>query len=461
MNEHTASNARALVPTSADSATVALAEYARVEAEGAIIMARRFPRELAHAQEALLADCSRPRFAENAWYRRPVGRRQDEVTGAWEDVYAEGFSIRFAEAAARHLGNIHTAAFPVYEDADQVRLRVIAIDLESNTKFGADFQVSKTIERKKPRKGQRVISERQTSTGGHVYVVEASPEELAVKVAAEVSKATRTLLMRLVPADIQEACEQRIHQTLTTEHEAKPQETVARLLSAFGQLRVSQVDLENYLGHPAAELSAEEREELLAVWTGIRDGLTTWAAVLAEKRGDVETEEAEAPAQASVTALKERLRVKANAPATKATPTAAPAPAAAPTSSPAEAPPAATTASAAAQPGAPPSAAPVSNPQPVPAPANPATASVERGPDLPRPDSVSLPAKECAPEKWYEINHPRTGRATTVQFRGSSRGQYRFESVVGEQFQLRAEDVVYRLTPPPPSSAATTQRQPS
>ena len=73
-----------------DSITVALAEQSRAEVEARIASARRWPRSIMRVRERLLADCQRPRFAEAARYRKPVGGGQT----------AEGWSVRFSEACA-------------------------------------------------------------------------------------------------------------------------------------------------------------------------------------------------------------------------------------------------------------------------------------------------------------------------------------------------------------------------
>jgi hypothetical protein len=275
-----------------ETQTEALAAAAAREMEVRYALARRFPREVAQVEQRLLGDCTRPGFAKGARYSRPVGKKKNDATGEWVEQFAEGFSIRFAESALAALGNMDAAAYTIYEDAEKARVRCVVSDLENNGSWKMDVDVSKTVERRKLKKGQRAITTRENTYGETVYVVAATPEEFKVKTAAEVSKGLRTLILRLVPADVKEACEAQIRATLTDEFRKSAASVVAKLLDAFGKLRqpISGPELGAYLGHPVEQLTEAEYLDLRAIYTGIAEGMTTWATLVAEKRGDVEQE---------------------------------------------------------------------------------------------------------------------------------------------------------------------------
>lgn len=293
-----------------ETQTEALAAAAAREMEVRYALARRFPREIGHVENRLLADCSRPGFAKGARYSRPVGKKKDDVSGEWVEQFAEGFSIRFAEAALAALGNMDAAAYVIYEDAEKARVRCVVADLENNGSWKMDLDVPKTVERRKLKKGQRAIAVRENTYGDTVYVVAATPEEFRVKTAAEVSKGLRTLILRLVPADVKEACEAQIRATLTDEFRKSAATVVAKLLEAFGKLRtaISGAELGAYLGHPIEQLTESEYLDLRAIYTGLAEGLTTWATLLAEKRGDVEQETG---TKSTVDALRDALAARA------------------------------------------------------------------------------------------------------------------------------------------------------
>ena len=65
------------------------------EAQGKLVIAKRFPRDEIKAYDKLMVACSRPDFAENATYSYP--RERTTISGP---------SIRLAEEAARCWGNV-------------------------------------------------------------------------------------------------------------------------------------------------------------------------------------------------------------------------------------------------------------------------------------------------------------------------------------------------------------------
>lgn len=288
----------------------ALAAAAARETEVRFALARRFPREIDVVERRLLADCRRPGFAERSRYARPVGgdckkcdgggkldagkRSCDDCLGTGK-AHAHGFSIRFAEAALAALGNLDVGAYVIYQDASTTRIRCYATDMETNASWKLDADVPKTVERKKLKRGQQAISERTNSWGDRVYVIPAEPAEHDKDCGAATSKRLRELILRLVPADVKEACEAQVKATLTDEFRKQAAAVVARLVDAFGRLKpaISRDQLAAYLGHPLEQLTEAEYLDMRAIFTGVSEGHTTWATLVAEKRGDVEQAQGE------------------------------------------------------------------------------------------------------------------------------------------------------------------------
>ena len=302
--------------------------------------ARRWPRELAEVEKRLLADCARPGFATASRYARPVGGECKTCEGAKQlqgrpcepclgtgKMHAHGFSIRFAEAAYQALGNIDVAAIPIYSDNSVTVLRCQAVDLETNASWKVDVSVPKTVERRKLKKGQRAIDTRQNSWGDTVYIVPADPADHEKDLGAIGSKKIRDLILRLLPADVKEACEAQVRATMTDQFRKQAAEVVAKLCASFGKLKppVAKDAIAAYLGHPVEQLTEDEYLSLRAIYMGVSEGHTTWANLVAEKRGDVEQE---AGSKSTVDALRdtltERARKRTEA-AAKATKDAAPA----------------------------------------------------------------------------------------------------------------------------------------
>lgn len=255
-----------------ETAASAVAAQARARVEAAYVMAMRQPRDIEEVRQGLLRDCRRPAFAEEAFYRKPTG---DEVI--------EDFSIRFAEAAVRHLRNIEVDTPTTYDDHARRIVKVIVVDLEANTPYSKDITIQKTVERRNNR-GRVVLGERTNSRGNVIYLVEATEDEVATKEAALISKAMRTLVLRILPADIKEECRQAVRDTMKKRDAEDPDAARKKLADAFAALNVSPTDLRTYLGHGLDKCSPAQLAELRGIYTSLKDGEATWADVLATKQ---------------------------------------------------------------------------------------------------------------------------------------------------------------------------------
>lgn len=267
----------------AESAGTAVAAQAKAAVEARYTMAIHRPRDLEQARTDILKDCKRPRFAAVARYRKPVDVRNNR--------YVEGPSIRFVEAMLRCMRNILIESPVTYEDEEQRVVRVAVTDLESNLTYHQDITVRKLVERKFLRKGQQAISERTNSYGDRVYLVHGSEDQIATKQAAAVSKAVRTLGLRLIPGDIVDEAMDRCVDTARQADAEDPDAAKRRLVDAFVAIGIQPTDLVGYLGHSLNQIQPAELDRLRSLYTAIRDGETTWTeateADSASKRPDV------------------------------------------------------------------------------------------------------------------------------------------------------------------------------
>jgi hypothetical protein len=274
----------------AETSAVAVAAQAKAAIEARYSMAIARPRNWSTVRIRLLEQCKRPGFAKISRYAKPLGKKQNKETGKWEQQFARGFSIRFAETAAREMGNLLIETITVYDD-DKTRIfRVFASELETNLTSYSDVLVAKTVERQKPREGTVILGERINSYGDRVFIVEATDDEMAVKSAALISKARRNLILQLIPGDILDDAKEMVDTTLNDPNAVDPLEEQKRIFDGFAKMRVMPEDLEAYLGHAPNKCTPAEMEELRGLWVALKDGETTWSAVMADK------EDAEAPA---------------------------------------------------------------------------------------------------------------------------------------------------------------------
>jgi hypothetical protein len=271
----------------------AIAAQERANVEARYIMAMRRPRDLDDVRAMILNECRRPGFAEVATYSRPVGREQlDEdgprgKKGEWVEVFAEGLSIRFAEVALRRMGNMSAKATTIYDDPHVRVIRVTAIDYESGGSWDMDITVPKTEEKKKLRKGQRPLSERVNSYGDRVFIVEATEQRVHTICSAEISKASRTAILRLVPGEIQDEAFD-LCKKVAADREAKdPNAAKKRMLDGFGEVGVRPSEIVQWLGHPVEQGTREEFMALSKILSALREREAVWSDVLAERLTEV------------------------------------------------------------------------------------------------------------------------------------------------------------------------------
>lgn len=292
----------------AENAAITMAAKARANIEAACIMAERHPRSWLNVRTQMLNECRRPGFCESARYSLPR-KKYNQDTGKWDDTAIIGFSIRFAEAALRYMSNMSAGSEVVYEDDEKQIVLVTVRDFESNTSVETSVNVPKRIEKKRLKKGDVPISSRQNSYGDTVFLVQATDDEIAMKANSLVSKAMRNSILRMLPGDIADECEEMIAKTKADKHAADPMAAIKKVTDAFAALRVMPDQLEKYIGHELATITPKELDDLRGVCVAIKDGDVTWVEALDAKIGVVEEgDTAAAERQASVAEAVEKVK---------------------------------------------------------------------------------------------------------------------------------------------------------
>ncbi len=269
-----------------ETASTAVAAQAKAMVEARYIMALQRPRDWDEVRQKLLRECRRPSFANNksAYYRKPIG------------AGVEGLGIRFVEVALRCMTNVFVETTMIFEDDTKEVLRVAVTDLESNLTYPLDVRVSKTVERSKPMDDGSFISARKNSYGKMTYTVPANDDDLLNKRAALISKAIRTLGLRVVPGDLQDEAEAIIKQIRTDEAARDPDAERKRIADAFAEIGVKAADLTAYLGHGLDTCNPQELVDLRGIYGAIKDGEATWRTVMDNKAEQDGTESEDAGA---------------------------------------------------------------------------------------------------------------------------------------------------------------------
>lgn len=280
MNQLVARNEFANELAAPDTAATAVAAQAKALVEARYIMALRRPRDMDVVREKMLKECLRPSFAAVARYVKPIGKDRSK--------WPAGPSIRFAEAAVRNMTNITIETMTVYDDREKRIVRVTVTDLEANVPYSQDITIAKTIERRQSKDGDTVISTRTNSYGDKLYILEATDDDIVNKQQALISKAVRTLGLRLIPGDIVDECMEQVLVTQANTDAEDPDAAKRKLFDAFGQLGVRAEQLKEYLGHDAGSLAPKELADLRALYAAIRDGEANWRDVMDQKLAKAE-----------------------------------------------------------------------------------------------------------------------------------------------------------------------------
>lgn len=259
-----------------ETASALVAAQAKATVEARYVMALQRPRQWDQVRQDLLKECRRPSFANNksALYRKPIGR--DGV---------EGLGIRFVEVALRCMTNVLVESTMIFEDEMKEVHRVSVTDLESNLTYPQDVRVTKTVERSKPMDDGSYIAVRTNSYGKLVYTIPANDDDLLNKRAALVSKAMRTLGLRIIPGDLQDEAEDIIRRIRLDEAARDPDAERNRIADAFASIGVKASDLVDYLGHGLESCSPTELVDLRGLYGAIKDGEATWKSAMEERRG--------------------------------------------------------------------------------------------------------------------------------------------------------------------------------
>lgn len=261
-----------------DPSAVAAGELAKIRYQTNIQMAMMNPRNEANARSLILQACKNPTFAALVEYSKPVAGKQ-----------IKGPSIRLAEVILRYWRNVSTETMVIFEDEKLRRIKVILTDLETNTSYSKEIQITKTVERKSDN-ARIVLDERLNTYGETVYVVVATDDELQTKESALISKVVRNEGLRLIPGDIIEEALNVAKVTLRNRDSKDPEKAKKDVLDAFMLLGIKPIDIEKYLKHSINTVSPAELETLRGVYSAVKEG-TSWASfVEPEKTEDTKAQ---------------------------------------------------------------------------------------------------------------------------------------------------------------------------
>lgn len=282
----------------AETASTAVAAREKAAVEARFLVAINRPRNPDESRVRLLTRCRSPQFAEVAEYEKPVGGKK-----------IHGASIRMMEEIARQWRNVDVQAPVVFDDHERRIIRVTATDLESNYSASVDVILEKTVERRAPRQGEEIVSQRVNSQGAVVYRIRADEDAFLVKQNANVSKARRECIRAIVPGDLVEEAMETCLATRKNGDAVDPAAARKRISDLFYRLGVMPQQLSELLGKPSLDvITPAELELLRSIHTAMKDGEATWSDIVEAHGGKKgSTQASGANGGKGVDALKERL----------------------------------------------------------------------------------------------------------------------------------------------------------
>lgn len=268
-----------------ETASSAIAAQSKAMVESRYIMAMRNPRNWDAVRQDLIKECHRPSFAHNksAYYVKPIGQG------------VEGLGIRFVEVALRCMKNVLVETTMIFEDDQKEVHRVSVTDLEANITYPLDVRVSKTVERSKPNADGSFLSVRKNSYNKDVFTVIGTDDDILNKRGALISKAIRTIGLRIIPGDLCDEAEEIIKRIRLDQAAKDPDAERRKVVDAFAAIGVSATDLVTYLGHDLGKCSPAQIVTLRGIYGAIKDGEATWQSVAQNK-----AEQGQAPAAGEV-----------------------------------------------------------------------------------------------------------------------------------------------------------------
>ncbi|ULH19062.1 hypothetical protein [Bacillus velezensis] len=225
--------------------TEAMVSRQAQEVQAAMVIAKKFPRDVYAAFDRIKKACERRLLAENAVYEYPRGGTK-----------VSGPSIQLAEALAQNWGNIDYGIMELEQKAGESSVMAYAWDLETNTRQTKIFTV------KHERKARGAITKLD------------DPRDIYEMVANQGARRVRACILGVIPGDIVDAAVDMCQKTLISGHK-EPLED--RLRSAFSLFKkefgITKEMIQEYIGSNVDAFTEQDFLKIGRIYTALRDGM--------------------------------------------------------------------------------------------------------------------------------------------------------------------------------------------
>ena len=224
--------------------TVAIeASRAIAEAQGKLVIAKRFPRDEVQAYNRVAQACQRKGIAEKAFYS--YNRGGGVVSGP---------TIRFAEELARCWGNIDYGIKELSQDDGKSEMQAYAWDLETNAQSVQNFtnpHIREVGGKAKVLTSQRDIYEINANMG---------------------ARRLRSRILAILPTDLVDMAIAECKKTLAGNNDEPLIDRVKRMVVAFGKIGVTQQQIETRLKRKVDTMTVDDFTDYIGIYNAIKQG---------------------------------------------------------------------------------------------------------------------------------------------------------------------------------------------
>ena len=224
--------------------TVAIeASRAIAEAQGKLVIAKRFPRDEVQAYNRVAQACQRKGIAEKAFYS--YNRGGGTVSGP---------TIRFAEELARCWGNIDYGIKELSQDEGKSEMQAYAWDVEANTQSVQNF--TNPHIREVGGKAKILTSQRD------IYEINANMG----------ARRLRSRILAILPTDLVDMAINECKKTLAGNNDEPLIDRVKKMIVAFGKIGVTQERIEKRLGRKVDTMTIDDFTDYIGIYNAIKQG---------------------------------------------------------------------------------------------------------------------------------------------------------------------------------------------
>lgn len=224
--------------------TIAIeASRAIAEAQGKLVIAKRFPRDEVQSYAKAMEACQRPTMAAKAFYSFPRGGQT-----------VEGPTIRFAEELARCWGNIDYGIKELSQDGGKSEMQAYAWDLETNAQSVQNF--TNPHQREQGRKMVTLTSQRD------IYENNANMA----------TRRLRSRILAILPAWFVEDAIAECKKTLAGQNDTPLIDRVKKMVVQFAKLGVTQEMIEKRLKRKVDTMTSDDFVEYVGIYNAVKGG---------------------------------------------------------------------------------------------------------------------------------------------------------------------------------------------